>query len=171
MVNYYEETSPAERDLIERVFADAEDFRVSRRSEREYDLSVTGGTRVMFAEPMDHVVRFSAWLPLATIRETNWTRYAQMSDYPVMVEHGDWSGIRDSDAETVWRIFEVARRELMERPADRARETVARGIGCATCAQVPPERIVNVRHDGHVTVHGSTGLSVACSVAGGYGLR
>jgi hypothetical protein len=51
---------------------------------------------------------FSAWLPLAAIRALPAADYAtavEMSDYPQM--GGDWSGIRDSEPDVIWSIFEA----------------------------------------------------------------
>jgi len=53
-------------------------------------------------------VRFSAWLPLLAIRElTNWCSWeiAEMTDYPDMAHDGDWSGVRDTDRESILAIF------------------------------------------------------------------
>ena len=70
----------------------------SRKSEKEFDISITGLTEDGF--------EFSAWLPLAFIRETaDWTRMATMFDYPEMVAEGDWSGVRDSSPESVMNAF------------------------------------------------------------------
>ncbi len=78
---------------------------VERRSDREFDLSLKGEKDWGLDEP----VRFSAWLPLSAIREfTDWPdpSIGGMADYPSMAIAGDWSGIRDSDEETIWAIFE-----------------------------------------------------------------
>ena len=69
----------------------------SRKSPEEYDISITGQTEEGF--------EFSAWLPLAFIRETDWTLMANMFDYPEMVAEGDWSGVRDSSPESVMNAF------------------------------------------------------------------
>jgi hypothetical protein len=55
-------------------------------------------------------VKFSAWLPLMAIRElTNWCsrEIAEMTDYPEMAYEGDWSGVRDTDRETIMEIFKA----------------------------------------------------------------
>ena len=77
-----------------------DDYRVDRRSDKEYDLHIegkyVGGTL------------FSAWLPLVAIRElTMWTspQIAQFTNYSAMCEEGDWSGVRDSEPENIWVIF------------------------------------------------------------------
>jgi hypothetical protein len=70
-----------------------------RRSDKQYDVKF---------ECTSSLCRMSGWLPLFAIRElTNWCdpKIANMSDYPEM--RGDWSGIRDSEKETIWKIFEA----------------------------------------------------------------
>ena len=44
-------------------------------------------------------------------------------------------------------------------------------ITCPACNRVPLPKIVGYRPDGHVTVNGSTGRAVGCSLDGGYGRR
>lgn len=76
-----------------------EDLKVERRSEREYDLGISGTMEGRM---------FSAWLPLLGIKEmTCWPseEIAGMTDYPSMTSEGDWSGVRDTDPEKVMRIF------------------------------------------------------------------
>ena len=80
--------------------------RVISRSDRLYDIRVEGICRM---DDLSEPVRFSAWLPLAAIRAlVPWRRpeVARMTDYPEMVLAGDWSGVRDSSDERIWRIFE-----------------------------------------------------------------
>lgn len=72
---------------------------VTRRSDREFDLSVEG---------MVNDYGFSAWLVLGCIStRTNWClpELANMTDYPDMVKMGDWSGVRDTDNDKLWTIF------------------------------------------------------------------
>lgn len=98
-----------EQNLIDRLTSKChlEDIRVSRRSDREFDLSVEGS----YSKDSPHLagVAFSAWLPLLAIKElTEWPSesIASLTDYPDMVMEGDWSGVRDSDHDTIWFIFE-----------------------------------------------------------------
>lgn len=72
---------------------------ISRRSDREYDLTVEGKT-------VDGI-GFSAWLVLGMIANLPWTsnKVAEMTDYPSMAKEGDWSGVRDTDEEKLWAIF------------------------------------------------------------------
>lgn len=98
-----------EQNLIKRlaVKCHLQDIRASRRSDREYDLSVEGKYRK--DAPYMAGVAFSAWLPLLAIKElTEWPSesIASLTDYPDMVMEGDWSGVRDSDPDTIWFIFE-----------------------------------------------------------------
>jgi hypothetical protein len=91
-----------EKKIVDRLVEKCgiKDLKVSRRSDREYDLSLEG--RYM------REMNFSAWLPLFAIRElTLWPseEIAQCTDYPEMVVEGDWSGVRDSDPEKIWAIF------------------------------------------------------------------
>lgn len=97
-----------EQKLIDRLISKChlEDIKVSRRSNTEYDLSVEG--RYGKDAPYMAGVAFSAWLPLFAIRElTLWTseNIASLTNYPNMAMEGDWSGVRDSDPETIWFIF------------------------------------------------------------------
>lgn len=81
------------------------EFKVTRRSDRQYDLEVMG---VYASDSHMPNVAFSAWLPLVAIRElTEWTRdpVAGYTNYPDMCRSGDWSGLRDSDPERIWEIF------------------------------------------------------------------
>ena len=67
-------------------------------SEDEFVLHYTGKVKGM---------NFSATLLLACIRElTPWPQLGWMTDYPQMVEQGDWSGVRDSDENRLWEIFQ-----------------------------------------------------------------
>ncbi len=77
---------------------------IERRSPREFDLGISG-QHEKFATPAN----YTAWLPLAVIGEANWVELAPHSDYPSMVWDGDWSGIRDSSEEAIWRMFEIVR--------------------------------------------------------------
>ena len=78
---------------------------VRARSEREFDVEFTGTERQSFYD--GESVNFSAWFPLAVIREmSNWTELSEMSDHPDMVAAGDWSGIRDSSNESIWNMFD-----------------------------------------------------------------
>ena len=97
-----------EKTIIERISSKAriEVHKVERRSDREYDLSIEG--RYADDAPYLAGVAFSAWLPLMAIRElTEWPSesIASLTDYPDMVMEGDWSGVRDSDEESIWFIF------------------------------------------------------------------
>jgi hypothetical protein len=56
----------------------------------------------------DDTVRFQVGPKLALIREASWPSYAGMSDYPHMVEMGDWSGVRDSCSEAKDAMFQAA---------------------------------------------------------------
>jgi hypothetical protein len=92
-----------EIDLVARL-ANKEgwaDYTVTQKSEREYDLHIEGRSQKMGCS-------FSAWLVLAAIRElTMWTSWkvAEMTDYPEMAMEGDWSGVRDTNEESLWAIF------------------------------------------------------------------
>jgi hypothetical protein len=77
------------------------EYTVSRKSDREYDLHIEGKSQRMGCG-------FSAWLVLAAIRElTMWTSpaVAEMTDYPNMAFEGDWSGVRDTNEDSLWMIF------------------------------------------------------------------
>ena len=52
---------------------------------------------------------YSAWLPLMAIRSlVNWCSpdVAEMTDYPEMAMEGDWSGVRDTDKDKLFAIYE-----------------------------------------------------------------
>ena len=73
-------------------------------SEKEFELSFEG-ERPGFGKS-DPPMKFSACLVLSCIRELfNWTKFADMTDYPEMVREGDWSGVRDTSWDKLWRIF------------------------------------------------------------------
>jgi hypothetical protein len=92
--------TPAEIDLLFSINgSDYQIEEISRRSDKEFDLYLRG-------QAGDKTYSFSSWLPLHVIRETDYTRYAEFSDYPEMVRAGDWSGIRDSSPDKIWAIFE-----------------------------------------------------------------
>ena len=77
------------------------DYTVTRKSEREYDLRIEGSLPKAGCT-------FSAWLVLAAIGKlTMWTTWevAEMTDYPDMAMQGDWSGVRDTNEESLWVIF------------------------------------------------------------------
>lgn len=80
---------------------------IERKSEKEFDVCYSG-TYQFGTDPEDRC-QFAACIKLATIAATNWVRYASLSDYPEMVEGGDWSGIRDSSKEAVDKMFAIAR--------------------------------------------------------------
>jgi len=98
-----------EQKIVDRLVEKChiEDLKVVRRSDRECDLSLEG----RFGKDYPYLggVAFSAWLPLLAIRElTPWTSeaVASLTDHPNMAMEGDWSGVRDSDPDTIWFIFE-----------------------------------------------------------------
>jgi hypothetical protein len=97
-----------EQKIVDRLVrkCQIEDLKVSRRSDRKFDLSLKGRYGKDF--PYLGGVAFSAWLPLIAINYlTPWSNeeIASCTDYPDMVMEGDWSGVRDSDPETIWGIF------------------------------------------------------------------
>ena len=98
-----------EKKIVERLVAKChiEDLKVTRRSDRECDLTLEG--RYGKDYPYLGGTAFSAWLPLLAIRElTPWTSeaVASLTNYPNMASEGDWSGVRDSDPEAIWFIFD-----------------------------------------------------------------
>lgn len=95
--------SKAELALIARVFPKATIEKIERKSARAWDVRFEG---IMPGAGFSY--RFTAWLPLAAIRELTWTSraIADECDYPMMAIDGDWSGIRDTNEEAIWRIFE-----------------------------------------------------------------
>lgn len=102
--------SSAEMELISRVSKKAEwsKLQVERRSDRVFDLEITG--------VKNDGTGFVCWLPLGTIHALlNWTQYPWMTDYPGMCSDGDWSAVRDSSAARIWDMFKlVLDRERIE---------------------------------------------------------
>lgn len=97
-----------EKKIIARLVSQCglEDLKVEHKSDREYDIKMEG--RFGQNYPYMGGVSFSAWLPLLAIRElTVWTNndVAGCCDHPEMAMSGDWSGIRDSEPDTIWSIF------------------------------------------------------------------
>ncbi len=78
-----------------------------RRSFREFDIEMDG----IYT---DSCGTWGAWLPLAVISAANWCHpsIAELSDYRIMAQEGDWSAIRDSRTESIWRMFDVAAEQL-----------------------------------------------------------
>lgn len=95
--------SEFEKKLVDMLYG--ADCKAERISDREFDLKVFGRHK----EGALAGVEFEAWLPLAAIKELiNWRshRVAQMCNYPMMAQDGDWSAIRDSEESKIWQIFE-----------------------------------------------------------------
>lgn len=90
--------SPDEQLLIDSLFPkEGEQVSISRKSSRAFDIAVSTPT-------------MSAWLPLLAIRTRvawNSKPVAKMTDYPEMAMEGDWSGVRDSSTEAIWKIFDT----------------------------------------------------------------
>ena len=82
---------------------------IRRKSGRQFDLDLSGEYG-----PPERPYNFSGWLPLMVISEARWVspEYARLSCSPEMTRQGDWSGIRDSEEEAIWAMFEIAREEL-----------------------------------------------------------
>lgn len=83
--------------------------------------------------------RFRAWLPLHVIGAAlyngwaNRYRLAAISDYPEMVRSGDWSGIRDSSPQAIYRMFSYALRTYgWDAEAKAALDVVTRQLVSAT---------------------------------------
>ena len=77
---------------------------VEQLSSIPYDIGVKGTHNAYGRE-----IRFSAWLPLLAIRElTDWCdpEIAEMTDYPEMALDGDWSGVRDTNRDSILAIFD-----------------------------------------------------------------
>jgi len=92
-----------EKNLIRELYSRSAwvSYKVTRKSDKEFDLHIEGTKLWSGGES-----KFAAWLPLSTIRASkNWCDYADQTDYPEMVEEGDWSGMRDTDNDKIWEIF------------------------------------------------------------------
>lgn len=72
---------------------------IERKSEREFDL-------IIFGAYSNTPHSFSGWMPLFWIKNrVNWVECADETDYPWMAQEGDWSAVRDSSEETIWKMF------------------------------------------------------------------
>ena len=70
---------------------------VFKPSEKEYELTFSGKHKGY---------DFSACLLLSFIHEMfDWTKFADMTDYPEMCKAGDWSAIRDTHEDKLWAIW------------------------------------------------------------------
>lgn len=99
---------PVEQALADRViaataknmgFTGTKIVSVERKSDKDFDVKI---------ECSCDICKFGLWLPLAAIRElTMWTSpgIAAMTDYPDMTASGDWSGVRDTNEDALWAIF------------------------------------------------------------------
>ncbi len=99
------QTSKQEDALIDTLYPNVRGLMITRRSARSYDLTIEGFYGYGHAMQRSG---FSAWLPLGALHALeakDYARAVRMSDYPQMA--GDWSGIRDSAPETIWRMFDV----------------------------------------------------------------
>ena len=75
---------------------------IERLSDKEFDINYN-------AYSGEHYT-ISGWLPLAAIYHfLTWPckEIANLCDYPDMAKAGDWSGIRDSSRDTIWKIFDL----------------------------------------------------------------
>jgi hypothetical protein len=78
----------------------------ARNSDREFDLLIEG-THTQFS---DRGCKFVARLPLAALHSScDWCspQAAAMTDYPNMAMDGDWSAVRDTNADAQWRMFDA----------------------------------------------------------------
>lgn len=90
------------------------DIAVKRNSNKEFDIVIDGKE-----DRGEHKFDFSAWIPLSIIRHVDWTsnKIWKLSDgygspgYMPVQGH-DWSGIRDSSEEAIWKMTKVALRMM-----------------------------------------------------------
>jgi hypothetical protein len=80
-----------------------EEINIERKTDQDFDLLISG------KEYGGH--KFTAWVPLLVIARANWTdpRIWKIQDgYGAPgfkpAQGFDWSGIRDSEEETIWRM-------------------------------------------------------------------
>ena len=78
--------------------------KITRKTEREFDFQIEGSGGDLGCD-------YQAWFPLAYIHDGDWMNYAYHTEYPNMVELGDWSGMRDSSLSSKWGVFESMRIE------------------------------------------------------------
>jgi hypothetical protein len=90
-------------------------LKVVKTEAKEYDIHLSGVRK--------DTTSFHAWLPLATLSVINWASpeiwslndaYGRSKGYPPGTKGftptggPDWSGIRDSSTEAIWKMFEIA---------------------------------------------------------------
>jgi hypothetical protein len=81
---------------------------IDRKSDREFDL-VLNGVYLLEADPTRRLDFADYPLLLIAIEVLlDWTKskVANMTDYPDMAKEGDWSGVRDTDINNLWLIFD-----------------------------------------------------------------
>lgn len=103
-----ESLGPGELKLINMLTErnEWEDLVLVQRDLRSFNIDIVG---------FERGTPFSAWLPLATINRADWPsrriwRHADGYGAPgrLPVQGADWSGIRDSSEEAIWKMFNLA---------------------------------------------------------------
>jgi hypothetical protein len=91
------------RRLMKKDVMRPEEISIKRNSPKFFDISIEGirhgdGYKCSFSsQGYRHVIH--------SLVDWCCPVVANMSDYPEMVEYGDWSGIRDSSEESIMNIF------------------------------------------------------------------
>lgn len=91
-------------------------YTLERKSDKEFDIIIDGEQEVG-----ENKWPFSAWMPLSIIYGVNWAdnKIWKLSDgygkkgY-VPIQGHDWSGIRDSSKDAIWKMAYVALRMMGE---------------------------------------------------------
>jgi hypothetical protein len=88
-------------------------YEIVRTESKEYDLYIKGASKDSSSATKG--TTFISWLPLATLSVMNWAApdiWELNNAYGVkgFTPPGgpDWSGIRDSSTETIWKMFDIA---------------------------------------------------------------
>lgn len=89
-------------------------WKLKRISDKEFDIGVEGEKRLG-----NSTYGFSAWVPLSVIYNVDWTDHKvwKFSDWYgqkgyILAQGYDWSGIRDSSNDAIWKMFGVALRMM-----------------------------------------------------------
>jgi hypothetical protein len=88
---------------------------MERRSDKEFDITISGESG------KEDKWKFSAWMPLIIIKNVDWTNKKIWSLTDAYGEKGyipsqgyDWSGVRDSSTELIWKMLDFAIKMLEE---------------------------------------------------------
>ena len=126
MYYFPEDLSFEEKEMLWKIAKKEgwDEYNVIRQSSKLFDLIIEGeaDTQSLINPEQRQRYKFSAWLPLSLISAIDWTnrKIWKLSDAYgppgyVPPQGFDWSGIRDSSEEAIWKMFEVAKEIFMKK--------------------------------------------------------